>query len=91
MHWEAVDPPTKEVLPYRAVRTRKRSLSNASTREDHLTTDLAYWIEHGVVINASVTPTLCKPQGKTSYTLEPEGQEPMQRSLQPGIDQATKC
>lgn len=47
-------------------------------------------VKHGAIIDASVTPTLRKPKGKTSYTLEPEGQEPMQRSLQPGVDKEAK-
>jgi len=47
-------------------------------------------VQHGAMTDASVTPTLRKPKGKTSYTLEPEDQEPMQRSLQPGVDQEAR-
>jgi transposase, IS5 family len=45
---------------------------------------------HGAIIEASVTPTPHKPQGKTHYTLAPEGPEPRQRSLQPRVDQKAK-
>jgi transposase, IS5 family len=37
-----------------------------------------------------VTPTLRKPQGKTHDTLAPEGQEPRQSSLQPGVAKEAK-
>jgi IS5 family transposase len=32
----------------------------------------------------------CGRHGKTHYTLAPEGQEPRQRSLQPGVDKEAK-
>jgi transposase, IS5 family len=32
-------------------------------------------VKHGAILDASVTPTLREPKGKTRYTLEPEGQE----------------
>jgi IS5 family transposase len=44
-------------------------------------------VKQGAIIDASVTPTPRKPKGKTSYTLQPDGQGPMQRSVQPGVDQ----
>jgi transposase, IS5 family len=48
------------------------------------------WVKHGAILEASVTPTPRKPQGKTHDTLAPEGQEPRQRSLQPGVDKEAK-
>jgi transposase, IS5 family len=48
------------------------------------------WVKRGAIIDASVTPAPRKPQGKTRYTLAPEGKEPRQRSLQPGVDKEAK-
>jgi hypothetical protein len=45
---------------------------------------------HGAILDASVTPTPRKIQGKRHDTLAPEGQEPRQRSLQPGVDKEAK-
>ncbi len=42
------------------------------------------------IVDASVTPTLRKPKGKRSYTLA-EGQEPpVDKTLQPGVDQEAR-
>ena len=44
-------------------------------------------VKQGAILDASVTPTPRKPKGKSSYTLT-EGQEsPLEKVLQPGVDQ----
>jgi transposase, IS5 family len=48
------------------------------------------WVKHGAIIEASVTPTLRKPQGKTHDTLAPQGPACRQHSLQPGVDKEAK-
>jgi transposase, IS5 family len=48
------------------------------------------WVKHGAILDASVTPTPRKPQGETYDTLAPGGQEPRQRSLQPGVNKEAK-
>ena len=47
-------------------------------------------VKQGAIIDASVTPTLRKPKGKTSHTMQPEGPASIQRSLQPGVDQEAR-
>ncbi len=52
---------------------------------------------HGVLvkqgaamIDASVTPTLRKPKGKSSYTLAEGKEPPLDKTLQPGVDQEAR-
>lgn len=46
-------------------------------------------VKQGAIVDASVTPTPRKPKGKSSYSLA-EGQEsPVDKTLQPGVDQSS--
>jgi hypothetical protein len=45
---------------------------------------------HGATVDASLTPTLRKPPGKTHDTLAPQGPACRQHSLQPGVDKEAK-
>jgi transposase, IS5 family len=42
------------------------------------------------MIDASVTPTLRKPKGKSSYTLAEGKEPPLDKTLQPGVDQEAR-
>jgi transposase, IS5 family len=47
-------------------------------------------VKQGTTVDASVTPNLHKPKGKSSYTLA-EGQEPpLDKTRQPGVDQGAR-
>jgi transposase, IS5 family len=68
----------------------KSCLHQEPGRDYSQSTRSAVGMGHGAIIEASVTPTPRKPQGKTHDTLAPQGQEPRQRSLQPGVDKEAK-
>ena len=57
---------------------------------NHQLTKRGVLVKQGAIVDATVTPTPRKPKGKTSYTMQPEGQAPIQRSLQSGVDQEAR-
>jgi IS5 family transposase len=47
-------------------------------------------VKQGAIVDASVTPTLRKPKGKSSYTLAERQEPPLDKTLQAGVDQEAR-
>lgn len=60
-----------------------RQINDQLTKRDVL-------VKHGAIVDASVTPTPCKPKGQSSYVLSEEPDRPPTKAFQPGVDQQAR-
>jgi IS5 family transposase len=84
----------EDTVPDHSTLSRFRSELSEKRAMNRLLTKLNNQLEHhgievrkgGGIIDASITPTAYKPQGKASYLLSNDPNTPLTKSAQPGVD-----
>ncbi len=71
---------------FRSELSEKRAMHRLLAKHNAQLAYQGVLVQQGGIIDASITPTPREPKGKTSYTIQAEGQGPIERAVKPGVD-----